>query len=66
MSHYVKATDFKTGKILTAKLKKQYKPEKATFIANIPYNLFPFWLTAGMMSLETVFADSSIAFSTEV
>ena len=46
--------------------KTKYKPEKATFIANISNNLFPFWLTAGMMLLETVFADSSIAFSTEV
>ena len=57
-SHHVKAINRKT-------LKTKYKPEKATFIANISYNLFPFWLTMGMILLETVFADISITFSTD-
>ena len=53
-SHDVKATDFKTGKMLTEKLWKQ-NIERATFIASISYNLFPFQLTMGMISLERVF-----------
>ena len=62
-SHHVKPTDFKIVKILTEKLKNIYKLEKVTFIANISYNPFPFRLTTGMVSLETVYADISITFS---
>ena len=40
-------------------LKTKYKPEKATFIVNISQ-------TMGMILLETVFADISITFFTEV
>ena len=34
--------------------KASYKPEKATFIASISYNRFPFSLTMGMILLEAV------------
>ena len=47
-------------------LKTKCKPEKASFNANILYNLFHFRLTKGIILLETVFADISITFFTEV
>ena len=47
-------------------LKTKYKLEKATFIASISYNLFPFRLTMGMILLEIVFGDINIIFFTEV
>ena len=47
-------------------MKAKHKLEKATFIANISYNLFLFQLTAGMTFLKTVFADINILFFTEV
>ena len=67
------AKEFKTGwnsfktvlkQVLIGKLWK--KLEKATVISNMSYNLFLFWLTMGMILLETVFLDISITFFTEV
>ena len=64
------AKEFKTGwnsfktvlkQVLIGKLWKK-KLEKATVISNISYNLFLFWLTMGMILLETVFLDISITF----
>ena len=66
-SHHVKATDFKKGQLLTETLCNQNKKiEKASFIANISYNLFPFRLTVGLILLEILFEDISITFFTEV
>ena len=47
-------------------LKTKYKPEKATGVAKISYNLFHFRLTTSMISLKAVFVDISITFFTEV
>ena len=47
-------------------LKTKCKPEKASFNANILYNIFLFGLNKGIILLETVFAEISITFFTEV
>ena len=42
------------------------KLENAIFIANVSYDLFPFQLTTGMISLKAVFVDINITFFTDV
>ena len=66
-SHHVKAIDCKTCKLLIEKLLKQNINQKKLLSLEIYHIIyFLFRLTTGMISLETVFADISITFFTEV
>ena len=65
-SHYVNATDFKTGQMLTEKPCKQNKNYKKLLPLQMYCIIYFLLVDMGMISLKTDFEDINITFFTEV